>query len=55
MTQLGEKEIFIQFRASIKLRDKLKTITRWSSAESSSERIRMAIEKEWLALPEDKR
>jgi hypothetical protein len=55
MSQLGEKSRFIQFRATTTDRDRLKTITRWSSAESASERIRMLIDEAWRQLPDNKK
>jgi len=55
MSEMGEKEIFIQFRATVRDRDRLKLVTKYSSAESASERIRMLITDAWKALPEDKR
>jgi hypothetical protein len=54
MSELGEKSIFIQIRATVKDRDRLKKITRWSSADSASERVRMLITEAWKQLPEEK-
>jgi hypothetical protein len=54
MSELGEKSIFVQIRATVKDRDRLKKITRWSSADSASEMVRMLITERWKQLPEEK-
>jgi hypothetical protein len=55
MSEMGEKSIFIQIRATPQLRSHLDDLVRNSSADGRSEWLRMTIDKLWRQLPEDKR
>jgi hypothetical protein len=55
MSEMGEKSIFVQFRATPQDRKRLAAVIKSSSAEGRSEWFRMAIDKAWRALPEDKK
>jgi hypothetical protein len=55
MTEMGEKSIFIQIRATVKNRERLDKVIKNSSHEGRGEWLRMIIEREWQALPGDKR
>jgi hypothetical protein len=54
MTQLGEKSIFVQIRATVRDRERLDKVIKNSSHEGRGEWLRMIIKREWKLLPKEK-